>query len=466
MEAEQKALAINLVPDIYGTLAEIGAGQETARHFFRAGASSGTIAKTMSAYDKTYSDDIYGTEPSGRYVCENRIYKMLNHEFDLLINRLSDSRPDTRFFAFANTVAAINFSKTIKGDGWLGVRFQMKAGGAPNDLIIHARLLDKNNQLQQDAVGRLGVNLIYGCFFYNHNMDALVKSLLDGLEERVNVDLIRLNGPDFEEVDNRSLSFKLVNYGLSDIAMIGPDGNNLHPSEFLYKQHVLVVRGAFKPVTWMNYDIIKAAATQYIAEHEIKEDQLVTLTEITLDILAREHEPDESDFLERVAMLGHLGFIVCISSRGDQQKIIRYLEEFKAPAIGIALTAGYLARYLDHVISTYSTDGLLSQLGEMFTGSVRMYVYPSRIPGSTKVMTSADIYMDQNIRYLYMYLLSSRQIIDILYYNPSVLKISASRVLRMIRDNKSGWEQFIPENIVHLIKDRHLLEYYPTRDSG
>ena len=464
METEQKALAINLERDIYGTIAEIGAGQETARHFFRAGGSSGTIAKTMSAYDKTYSDDIYGPEPSGRYVCESRIYKMLDHEFELLINRLEQSRPDTRFFAFANTVAAINFSRTIKGDGWLGLRFQMKPGGAFNDLILHARLLDKNNQLQQDAVGRLGVNLIYGCFFHSHNMDALVMSLQDGLTGRISVDMIRLTGPDFDEIDNRSLSFKLVNYGLSDIAMIGPDGQNLHPSEFLYKQHVLVVRGAFKPVTWMNYDIIKAAADQYLREHQIQRDELVILTEITLDILAREHEPDEIDFLQRVEMLSHLGFIVCISSRGGQQKIIRYLDQYRVPAIGVALTAGYLARYLDNVISQFGKDGLLSQLGEMFPGKVRMYVYPSRIPGTTRLMTTAEIKTDEVIRHLYQYLLSSRQIIDVTFYDPDVLKISASRVLRMIRDNEPGWEQFIPDNIVHLIKTQRLLDYFPEEE--
>lgn len=460
MEVDQKALEINLTSDIYGTFAEIGAGQETARHFFQAGGSAGTIAKTMSAYDKTYSDEIYGAEPSGRYVGEQRLLKMLDHEFGLLINRLGDERKDTRFFAFANTVAAINYTRTISGHGWLGLRFQTIPGGPHNDLILHARLLDPDNRLQQEAVGKLGVNLIYGCFFYPHNMDAFVKSLIDGLEGRVSVDMIRLQGEDFNDTDNKSLSFKLVNYGLAEVAMFGPDGQNLHPSEFMYRKPVLSVRGAFKPITWMNYDIIRSASSQFRSTHHIAESDLVILAEITLDILSKDHEPDEQDFLERAEMLSHLGFVVCLSARGRQHTLIRYLEEYKPPVIGIVLTVGYLARYIDQMIDEYREYGLLQAFARIFTGRVRMYVYPSRLPGTIQVMTAGDIEMDEHLKYLYKFLLSTRQIVDIDCYDPAVLKISATRVLNMIRAGQAGWEDFLPENIVSLIKEKSLLGYH------
>lgn len=460
MEVDQKALEINLRPDIYGTFAEIGAGQEVARQFFRAGGSSGTIAKTMSAYDKTYSDEIYGSEPSGRYVCENRIYKMLDHEFLLLQKRLGEQMPGTRFFAFADTVAAINYSRTIKGDGWLGVRFLTQPGGSSNDIVIHVNLLDNTNRLQQEAVGLLGVNMIYACFFLLHDIDQFVKSLADNLTNRVSIDMIRLSGADVTHMDDRSLSFKLVYHGLSDIAMFGPDQKNLHPSEFLYKKHVLVARGAFNPVTWMSYDMIRTAAARYAVDSHIPVESLVILTEITLDILAREHEPEEADFLERAEMLSALGYIVCISSSGGQQKIVHYLEEYKVPTMGVAMTAGTLARYMDFVSSQYKDYGLLSAFGDLFTGKVRLYVYPSLMPGTSETMQAKDVRTARFISYLYRFLMDSGQIVDIEEYNRDRLKISASKVLKMIKKNQKNWEKYLPEPIVNLIRDKRFLRYY------
>ncbi len=163
LEPEQKALEINLDPTVYGSFAEIGAGQEVARFFFKVGAAAGTIAKTISAYDKVVSDHVYGAESGGRYVCESRLYKMLDHEYELMIDRLSSERVNTRFFAFADTVSTINFHRTTKGHGWMGMRFQLEAEGEPNDIVLHVELLDGDASLQQQALGILGVNLIYGC---------------------------------------------------------------------------------------------------------------------------------------------------------------------------------------------------------------------------------------------------------------------------------------------------------------
>ena len=449
LEAEQKALEINLDPRIYGTFAEIGAGQEVARYFFQAGA--GTIAKTMSAYDKTYSDEIYGAEPSGRYVCESRLYKMLDHEFTLLVDRLGKIRPDTTFFAYADTVSATNYARTIPGDGWLGIRFQKTPGSEPNDLVIHVKMLDKDNRQQQQAVGILGVNLIYACFFLSNDMDELLKALIDGLENRVMIDMIRLTGASFKHVDNRALSFKLVRHGLSDVAMFDSKGINIHPSEFLYKKNVLIVRGAFRPITWASYDIIRSSHLQFMSDENLQKDDVKVLSE--------NGEPSEADFLQRATALNHVGMIVCITNCGNQQKLIQYMEDFKVPRIGLSLTAGYTARYIDETIEKFRGGKLLEGLGGMFPGNVRVYVYPSRMPGTKEIMNSRRIKIDPDMKFLYEHLLVTHQIVDIEHFKKAYLKISARRVLRMIQEDDSRWEKFVPKKIMSLIKKKGLFGY-------
>src|SRR6202012_2889276 len=221
---KQKALAINLDPQIYGSFAEIGAGQDVAANFFKAGASSGTIAKTMSAYDMTFSDAIYGVQQVRRYVSEQRLMSMLDHEYGLLIERLNEQRgATTTFFAFSDTMSALNYYKTNEGHGWMGVRFQLKPGGEYNDVVLHVKLLDFDNNMQQQAVGILGVNLIYACFYYNDNAPVFLLSLMDELSrDRIQIDMIRFEGPDFTKIDNRLMSLFLVKYGFSDAAVFGP----------------------------------------------------------------------------------------------------------------------------------------------------------------------------------------------------------------------------------------------------
>jgi hypothetical protein len=271
LETEQKALEINLDDPIYGAFAEIGAGQEVARYFFQVGAAAGTIAKSMSAYDKTVSDEIYGPEQvgKGRYVCESRLYKMLDHEYRLMERRLRVVRPDQTFFAFADTVAAINYTKTIKGDGWLGLRFQLHPNKAPNDLIVHVRMLDQDNRLQQQAVGIVGVNMVYSAYRYHKEPETLVTSLLDNLKGRVAIDMVRLTGPDFEQLDNRLVALWLVKNGLSEVAIFGPDGDTKHAGEFLYRKSILLARGSYRPPTLVQEDMIRNAYAQFLKEAEI-----------------------------------------------------------------------------------------------------------------------------------------------------------------------------------------------------
>lgn len=459
LETEQKALEINLDEKIYGTFAEIGAGQEVARHFFQVGAAAGTIAKTMSAYDKVYSDKIYGPEASGRYVCEARLYKMLDHEYSLMQSRLQNERPNTNFFVFADTVSAINFQRTIKGDGWLGIRFQLHPESEPNDLVIHVRMLDNDNQTQQQAIGILGVNLIYACYRYNDDPEAMLQSLLDSLRDRVQVDMVRLTGPDFEHVDNRLLSLKLVQHGLTDVAMFGPDGRNMHASEFLYKKHVMVVRGSFRPLTLVNLDMIKNGYQHFREDPNVDPRRSVLLTEITLDNLQAEGEIDEKDFLDRAELLNQLDQTVIISNCEDYRKLIDYLADYKIQQLGLVVGVRQL---LDLINDKYyqNLDGrLLAAFGELFTRNVKLYVYPSLQEGSAELMTAQNLPIPEGVKFLYKHLLDNWQIVDFERFNVDILHVFSKEVLQLIKSGEPGWESMVPAKVANLIKEAYLFGY-------
>src|ERR1700744_2871792 len=276
---KQKALAINLDPAIYGSFAEMGAGQDVAANFFKAGGSSGTIAKTMSAYDMTFSDAIYGVQATRRYVSEQRLISMLDHEYGLLIERLAEQRGDTTtFFAFSDTVSALNYQKTNRGHGWMGVRFQLEPNGKFNDVVLHVNLLDNDNNLQQQAAGILGVNLMYACFYYYNNPLVFLLSLIDDLsKDRIQIDMIRFEGPSFAKVDNRLMSLHLVKYGFTDVAVFGPDGKNQQPSEALYKKHIVVIRGRFRPLTNVHVDMLNTGIKQFMQEPDVDKNNVLIL---------------------------------------------------------------------------------------------------------------------------------------------------------------------------------------------
>lgn len=459
LETDQKALEINLDPSIYGTFAEIGAGQEVARYFFQVGAAAGTIAKTMSAYDKTYSDKIYGEEVSGRYVCEARLYKMLNHEYDLMRSRLTNERPDTRFFVFADTVAAINYQRTIEGNGWLGIRFQLTPGGGTNDLVLHVRMLDNDNQLQQQAIGILGVNLIYACYRYNDDPEAMLQSLMDGLHDRVKVDMVRLTGPDFEDLDNRLLSLWMVKNKLTDVAMFGPDRQNVHASEFLYKRHVMVVRGSFRPATLVNMDMINASFTQFRNEAETDSKRTFLLTEITLDNLCSTGELDEQDFLDRAELLNTMGQTVVVSDCQQQQKMATYLADFKVQKLGFLLGVRELLELIDNKYYQNLDGRLLAAFGQLFTRNVKFYVYPALQEGSGEIINAQNVPIPEGVKFLYKHLLDNRQIVDVEGFNPDVLHIFSKEVLHMLRSGQDEWESMVPAQVANLIKERHLFGY-------
>src|SRR3984893_14645576 len=263
LSTHQKALRVNLDPERYGTFAEIGAGQEVARWFFQVGAAAGTISKTMSAYDMAVSDAIYGR--SKRYVSRERLQSMLDHEHSLNLERLRLARGDsTAFFAFADTVAARNYQGTNECHGWMGVKYQAHPRDDDSQVLIHVRMLDHENELQQETLGIVGVNLLYAAFFLHHKPELMLESLLDGLTTApIAIDMIEFSGIEFRHVDNRVMSLKLVQLGLSGAAMFGPSGEVLQPSEVLRKRPVLVERVSFRPVTKVNIDMIRSARERF-----------------------------------------------------------------------------------------------------------------------------------------------------------------------------------------------------------
>lgn len=458
LKTEQKALEINLDDSVYGTFAEIGAGQEVARNFFQAGAAAGTIAKTMSAYDKTYSDAIYGVEDKRRYVCESRVYKMLDHEYGLMTERLSGVRPDTNFFVFADTVSAINYEKTVKGQGWLGIRFQLNPQGKANDLVIHVKMLDNDNRLQQEAIGVLGVNLIYAAYFHRDNMRFLVESLLDGLRGRVKIDLIRLTGPDFIHVDNRLLCLYLVQYGLSNVVIFDTNHQCIHASEFLYKKGLMVVRGTFRPPTLVTLDVFETSFNQFNREPGNQVDNSILITEITLETLAKSGGIDDQDFLDRADMLNALGQKVIISNCSNHQKLINYLTDYKIQQLGLVIGAKELLEIINEKYYENRDGRLLVAFGELFTRNIKIFVYPA-LSDSGDILSIHNLPVPDGIKFLYKHLIDSEQIVEITGYNPDIWEIFSHKIYEGIQNGDRDWEKLVPEVVVETIKSKGSFNY-------
>lgn len=465
LKTEQKALEINLDEKIYGTFAEIGAGQEVARIFFQVGAAAGTIAKTMSAYDKIYSDRIYGAEPSGRYVCESRVYKMLDHEYELLEERLQEEKPGQTFFVFADTVAAINYTKTISGNGWLGVRFQLNPNTPPNDLVLHVKMKDSNNKLQQEAVGILGVNMIYSCYFHFHDMKTFVASLLDGLKNRAEIDMIRLTGPDFNHVDNRLLALYLVEFGLTEVTMVGPDGQSVHASEFLYKRSLMVVRGHFRPPTLVTLDVMKSSFEQFKSEPDVDPNKSFIVSELTLENLTRDGRIDHVDYLDRADLLCALGQTYIVSNCSNHQHLINYLADYKIKKLGIVIGVHELLEIINEKYQSNRDGRLLVAFGELFTRNILIYAYPAlKNENSSEIMNAENLPVPEGIRFLYKHLLDSGQIIPVEDYNEENLHIFPHKVFQYIQEGNYLYKTMVPETLAKIIAEKKLFHHSPILD--
>jgi hypothetical protein len=464
LSASQKALRINLNSEIYGTFAEIGAGQEVVRHFFRAGGASGTIAKAMSAYDKDFSDAIYGKEEKGRYVCKPRLVNMLNHEYKLIEARLNrKDHSSKKFFSFADTFATINYSKTIQGHGWMGMKFQTDPSKEPNVVIIHARLHEPDALLQQATVGVLGVNLLYGCYFFHNKPKELLLSLYDNLgRDQVEIDMIQMTGPDFEKVDNRLLSLQLVKNGMTDAVIFSPDGRNLQAADVLYKKNILALRGSFRPVTKVNIDMIMKGMKLFEKEHRVEKDNIQVLFELTLNNLRAEGDIDEQDFLDRADILCSLGQTVLVSNYSKYYKLVEYFSKYTNKRMGIIMGANMLMELFNEKYYRDINGGILEAFGILFSRDLKIYLYPWNDTDRGQMINSRNCPIHPRLKPLFEYLCYNKRLVDIEDYNPEVIDIYSKDVLDMIKHGYSGWEDMVPSYVDTIIKDNRLFEYDPA----
>ncbi|WGD34638.1 TonB-dependent receptor [Olleya sp. YS] len=455
---KDKALRINLNENIYGTFAEIGAGQETVRHFFRAGGASGTIAKAMSAYDKDFSDAIYGIENDRRYVTEARLRKMLSHEINLIEERIDrEKNPNKMFFSFANTVATIDFAKKYKGHGWVGIKYQIDPTEKEyNEIVLHLRFKENDARLQQETLGMLGTNLIYGAFYKYNEPRKLLRYLYDHLDkDQLEIDTINFSGPVFKDVDNRLMSLQLVKNGMTDAVMFAPDGNNVLPARVLYKKNILALRGSFRPVTKVNMDMYQKSLDMFIKENKVDEDKTQVIFEITLSNLRAEGEIDEQDFMDRARLLCSLGQTVLISNFQEYYKLVEYFSQYTKSRMGLAMGVNNLVDIFDEKYYRHLSGGILEAFGKLFFKDLRVYLYPMRDEDGS-LTTSDNLKVHPRMKELYKFFKYNGKVVDITDYDPKTLDVFSRRVLKMIASGEEGWQQMLPEGVSKLITEKSL----------
>jgi hypothetical protein len=460
LDTHRKALAINLAQDRYGTFAEIGAGQEVARWFFRVGGAAGTIAKSMSAYDMAVSDAIYGhTE---RYVSRDRLQSMLDYEHEKNVKRLSAARGDsTAFFVFADTVAAKGFHSTKECHGWMGLKFQGHPRDAESQIVLHVRMLDGESNVQQEALGVVGVNLLYGAFFLHHQPEILVESLLDNLStDRIEIDMIQFSGIEFRHVDNRLMSLKLVQLGLSPAAMFDAKGEVLQPTEVLHHKPVLLQRGAFRPVTKVNIDMLRCARAAFAQAEGRAEADIVEVMEISMrNLLTEDGAVDGRDFLARADVLGAAGKTVMISDTFEYYRLATYLRGCTSSPLAMVLGAGSLRPVLDEKYYEDLEGGILEALGRLFGKGLRFFVYPMLDADSSRLVSLANLDVPPALAKLYGYLVDRGALVPLEGYDAAVLPILARDVLRSIEAGDPAWEGMVPPEIAEIIRRRGFFGY-------
>lgn len=463
LSIKNKALSVNLNPRFYGTLAEIGGGQEVARSFFQAGGASGTIAKSISAYDKTFSDFIYNRKKPGRYVSEERLMLMLEKEYSELITTLDEKMGNnTCFFAFANTVVTLNYQKDNQGHGWMGMRFQLSPKNEPNQVILHVNLLENDTLLQQYTLGALGVNLVYACIHFHDRPNIFLQSLMDNLDrDRIEINMIRMSGPELAYVDNRLLGVQLVKNGMTSATMFDAKGNIQQPDDMLYKKNVLAFRGRFRPITNVGFDMLQTSYGLFKKDEDYSPDTTISLCEITLNNLMHEGTLDERDFLDRVNLLNELGQNVMISNFREYFKLVSYFSRFKIKKLRIVIG---IPTYINVWKKDYYTDlkgGMLEAFGKLFTQNMKLYVYPSLKRGSDEILTTKNIDLPEELKHLYHHLMENKFIIDVQPSNMESLKINSEKVLEMIQSGNFEWEKLVPGKVTDYIKKHRIFGYKP-----
>jgi hypothetical protein len=457
---QRKSLRINLNENIYGTFVEIGAGQEVARHFYRVGAASGTIAKSMSAYDKSFSDSIYGKEEDSRYVTQNRLDKMLSHEMNLLEKRISRKKyPNKFFFVYANTVATIDFVKKFKGHGWMGIKFQTDPKDDYSEIKLHLRFHQNEAKLQQESLGIMGVNLIYGAFYKHNEPLKLMKYLYDHIDDQsIEIDTINFSGPLFKDVDNRLISLELVRLGMTDAVVFDETGTNVLPAQVLYKKNILTLRGSYRPITKVNEEMFKKSLEAFLEEKGVKKENTIVLLEITLSNLRSTGDIDDSDYLDRAKLLCSLGHMVMISNFSEYYKLVKYLTRYTKKQLGLTMGVTNLIEIFDEKYYDGVKGGILEAFGNIFKNNMKIYLYPVLDKQKDTVIDSTNLKLEDNMKEFYKYFKVNDKIRD-LEFNKDYLNIFSKDVLKQIKNNTPGWEDKLPEGVSDLIIKKKMFGY-------
>ena len=450
----EKALDINTDPVWYGSFAEIGAGQEVARQFFQAGKASQTVALTISAYDMTFSDVIYGKEKSGRYVCDSRVRKMLDHEYKKLADRLGEQRgTKTCFFAFADTVATSSDSKSSKSHGWMGVRFQAKPNGPASEVVLHVRLLDKHRLHQQETLSKLGVNLLHSSFYRTKNPDEFLSSLFDQIKEgSVNIDALHFNGDAFKSYDEILLNLKLIEMGWSNAILINQNGHVQNPSDALWGKNIFMQRAFYKPVTKTHLDIADRGMKHFTKEFNLKTNETVCLFEFTMNNRIKNETITAEDAFDKVTLIKALEIPVLVTRFSLFYELKEYIRLATDKPLGIVVGAIHLEKLFDEKFYFDLSGGLLEGMGKLLGRYSRLYIYPHKT--NEVCLLTKSFFPKNNVKHIYQHFLENKMIQDIAGCDEITEFVHSKDILDMIKSKKNEWKKYVPEKIHSLVSKK------------
>jgi len=380
LDTHHKALILNLDPSTFGSFAEIGAGQEVARWFLIVGGASGTVAKSISAYDKEVSDDLYGS--GSRYVSMQRLEVMLENEWAQLLTQLEKTRgSQTRFFSFVDTVSARNYAGTNDPHGWAGLRFQLQPGGPPNDILLHINMRDPSNVLQQEAIGVLGVNLIYAAFHQLATKESFFAGLAqDVVRERIEIDFVDFRGPAFANWDRPTLMAYLVQAGLGEAVFFASTGSSVPPTEVLYKKAIVLAPGYFGHVDTghgqIHTQMLEAGVQELRQELGESSSAPIGIFALTAAPLGPEASaPEIPDLLRRIGALLAQGGNVLLFRQRELYAMTALVNRYTKAPVRFVAGLSLLIRAFDDAY--FNLEGRrLEALSRLFAQNVRIYAYP------------------------------------------------------------------------------------------
>lgn len=444
--AAAKALKVNMDLERYGAFAEIGAGQEVARHFFVAGRASQTIAKTMSAYDMIYSDEIYGKEKTGRYVCESRLHKMLDKEYSLLQRRLAAHRGEkTAFFSYANTVAT-GTPESPRCHGWMGVQFQTKPKGETNTIVLHVRMMDRHRLQQQEALGILGVNLIEAAFYQLKNPEKFIDCFIENIKkDQIVIDVLKFSGPDLRHFDNVKMNLNLVSHGVSEAALFSPEMEVLNVGDAVYGKSLLIQRGTYHPVTNTHLDVLEKGLAQLKRDGGNKD--VLPILEITIP---PKTEVDVNDFYRRVEAISKLGYHTLISQFHLFYKLKHFFRVYNQKPLAIVIEASKLPKIFDKEHYKDLEGGALEGLGKLLDSQTKLYVYPHKT--EKLCQTARTFFPPPDIKDIYVHFLNLGQVQDISGCDEASVYWHSEDIRKLIKKKDKSWEKLVPTKMAELIK--------------